>query len=125
MFETDPREGKGGWGMKENDIFELAEYFPGGGTSFEEPLDKALDILSGSKWNRGDIVFITDGEAAVGGEWLDKFRREKSRLGFKVYSVLIDVSGRESWESLTGFSDKVTSVSRLTSEEAGEIFIDI
>ncbi|MEZ4548599.1 MAG: hypothetical protein R3B51_13190 [Thermodesulfobacteriota bacterium] len=61
----------------------------------------------------------------MGGEWLDKFKREKSRLGFKVYSVLIDVSGRESWESLSGFSDKVTSVSRLTSEEAGGIFIDI
>lgn len=125
VFETDPREGRGGWGMKETDIFELAEYFPGGGTNFEEPLDKALGILSDSKFKRGDIVFITDGEAAVGGEWLDKFRREKSRLGFKVYSVLIDVSGRESWESLSGFSDKVTSVSRLTSEEAGGIFIDI
>jgi uncharacterized protein with von Willebrand factor type A (vWA) domain len=125
LFETDPREGRGGWGMKETDIFELAEYFPGGGTNFEEPLDKALGILSDSKFKRGDIVFITDGEAAVGGEWLDKFKREKSRLGFKVYSVLIDVSGRESWESLSGFSDKVTSVSRLTSEEAGGIFIDI
>jgi uncharacterized protein with von Willebrand factor type A (vWA) domain len=125
VFETDPREGKGGWGMREQDVFELAEYFPGGGTNFEEPLDRALGILAESKFRRGDIVFITDGEAAVGGEWLEKFRREKSRLGFKVYSVLIDVSGKESWESLSGFSDKVTSVSRLTSEEAGGIFIDL
>ena len=111
--------------MKEKDVFELAGYFPGGGTNFEEPLDRALEILKGSKFRRGDIVFITDGEAGVGDAWLEGFRRERARLGFKVYSVLIDLGGGESWETLSLFSDKVTSVSKLTSDAAKGLFIDL
>ena len=125
VFESSPGEGRGGWGMKEKDIFELAGYFPGGGTSFEEPLGKALEILGGSKFRRGDIVFITDGEAGVGDTWLESFKREQGRLGFKVYSILIDLSGRESWDTLSLFSDKVTSVSQLTSDEAKGLFLDL
>lgn len=125
VFESGAGEGRGGWGMKEKDIFELAEYFPGGGTSFEEPLDKALGILAESRFGKGDIVFITDGEASVGGTWLENFKREKGRLQFKVYSVLIDLTGTESHSTLALFSDKITSVSRLTSDEAGGIFLDL
>ena len=111
--------------MKEKDIFELAGYFPGGGTNFEEPLGKALEILGGSKFRRGDIVFITDGEAGVGDGWLEGFRREQAKLGFKVYSILIDLSGRESPETLSLFSDKVTSVTQLTSDAAKGLFLDL
>jgi uncharacterized protein with von Willebrand factor type A (vWA) domain len=125
VFESSPGEGRGGWGMKEKDVFELAGYFPGGGTNFEEPLDKALGILRGSKFRRGDIVFITDGEAGIGDGWLEGFKREQRRLGFKVYSVLIDLTGRESWETLSLFSDKVTSVSNLTSDAAKGLFLDL
>jgi uncharacterized protein with von Willebrand factor type A (vWA) domain len=125
VFESSPGEGRGGWGMKEKDIFELAGYFPGGGTNFEEPLDRALEILKGSKFRHGDIVFITDGEAGVGDAWLDNFRSERARLGFKVYSVLIDLGGGESWETLSLFSDKVTSVSKLTSDAAKGLFLDL
>ncbi|HSC33727.1 MAG TPA: VWA domain-containing protein [Thermodesulfobacteriota bacterium] len=125
VFESSPGEGRGGWGMKEKDVFELAGYFPGGGTNFEEPLDRALDILKGSKFRRGDIVFITDGEAGVGDAWLEGFRSERARLGFKVYSVLIDLTERESWETLSLFSDKVTSVSKLTSDAAKGLFLDL
>jgi uncharacterized protein with von Willebrand factor type A (vWA) domain len=125
VFESSPGEGRGGWGMKEKDVFELAEYFPGGGTNFEEPLDKALVVLRGSKFRRGDIVFITDGEAGVGDTWLMEFKRERDRLGFKVYSLLIDLSERESWDTLSLFSDKVTSVSKLTSDATKGLFIDL
>ncbi|MEQ9618930.1 MAG: VWA domain-containing protein [Deltaproteobacteria bacterium] len=125
VFESEAGEGLAGWGMKERDIFELAEYFPGGGTNFEEPLNRALDLLRESKFRRGDIVFITDGEAGVGNAWLENFKSAKEKLGFKVYSVLIDISERESWGTLATFSDKVTSVSRLTSKEAKGIFIDL
>jgi len=125
VFESSVGEGRGGWGMKEKDVFELAGYFPGGGTNFEEPLDRALEILKGSKFRRGDIVFITDGEAGVGDAWLAGFRRERARLGFKVYSVLIDLTERETWQTLSLFSDKVTSVSKLTSDAAKGLFIDL
>ncbi|GJM15400.1 MAG: VWA domain-containing protein [Thermodesulfobacteriota bacterium] len=125
IFESIGKEGLSGWGMKESDIIELAEYFPGGGTNFEEPLTKALELLEESKFKGGDIVFITDGESNVGDMFLKTFKETQDKLRFKVYSVLIDLSERESWGTLSRFSDKVTSVSKLTSKEAKGLFLDL
>lgn len=122
VFNSD---GKKGWGMKEEDIIELAGYFPGGGTNFESPLNRALEFLQKSKFKRGDIVFITDGECDVGDGWLKAFLREKDRLKFQVFSVLIDLTGRETLESLKKFSDKATAISRLSSQEARDIFLSL
>jgi uncharacterized protein with von Willebrand factor type A (vWA) domain len=122
VFGSDVKEG---WGMKEKDIIEFADYFPGGGTDFEDPLDKALEFLRQSKFRRGDIVFITDGECDVRGDWLEGFLKEKKRLNFKVFSILIDLTGRESQESLRRFSDKITAISRLTSKDARDIFLSL
>ena len=125
IFESIGKEGLSGWGMKESEIIELAEYFPGGGTNFEEPLSKALKLLEDSKFKGGDIVFITDGQSNVGDMFLKNFNETKKRLKFKVYSVLIDLSENESWDTLSTFSDKVTSVSKLTSKEAKGLFLDL
>ena len=125
VFESVGKEGVSGWGMKESEIMELAEYFPGGGTNFEEPLNEAVSLLESSKFTGGDIVFITDGESNVGDAWLRSFEQTKEKLKFKVYSVLIDLSERESWGTLSTFSDKVTSVSNLTSKEAKGLFLDL
>ena len=125
VFESIGKEGLSGWGMKESEIMELAEYFPGGGTNFEEPLDKAVSLLQSSKFTGGDIVFITDGESSITEAWHKEFEKNREKLKFKVYSVLIDLSERESWATLSIFSDKVTSVSNLTSKEAKGLFLDL
>jgi uncharacterized protein with von Willebrand factor type A (vWA) domain len=113
------------WGMLEDDILELAEYFPGGGTDFQDPLDKASELLNLSKFKRGDVVFITDGECDVSDDWLNGFLELKHRLKFKIYSVLIDLTGRESPGALKKFSDRITTVSRLTSNNVKEVFISL
>lgn len=113
------------WGMSEDDIIELAEYFPGGGTDFQDPLDKASELLSLSKFKRGDVVFITDGECDVGDAWLDNFLELKRKLRFKIYSVLIDLTGRGSPVALEKFSDRITTVSRLASRDVKEVFISL
>lgn len=118
-------EGKEGWGMKEDDIIELAGYFPGGGTDFEAPLNRALEFLQKSKFKRGDIVFITDGECDVNDGWLKTFLSEKDRLNFQVFSVLIDLTGRETLESLKKFSNKATAISKLASQNARDIFLSL
>lgn len=105
-------------------VFALAEYFPGGGTDFHKPLDAALACLRADRGRRGDVVFITDGECRVDPEWLRAFQREKARLGFSVFSVLIDV-GPSSLPSVTAFSDHVTSVRQLTDDATREIFLKV
>jgi len=121
-FESRLREKRG---MRDEDIIELAHYFPGGGTDFEDPLDRAIELLSESKFKKGDIVFITDGESDVGEDWLRVFLQEKARMNFQVFSVLVDLTGRETAKSLSKFSDRVTTVSKLTSKAARDIFISI
>lgn len=105
-------------------ILQLAEYFPGGGTDFQKPLDAALSYLEQVRFRRGDIVFVTDGECRVDPQWLEAFRAAKERLGFALFSVLIDV-GPASLGALKDFSDKITSVSRLTSDSGRDVFLDL
>ena len=141
-------------------VLELAEYFPGGGTDFEKPLDAALgcikegtcpasvrqgrtrSLFQESRFQRGDIVFITDGECRVHADWVERFATEKNALGCSLFSILIDIGTEEetcppphqqggtrfffsSLGSLTPFSDKITTVSQLTSTEARDVFVKL
>ena len=103
-------------------VMDLAEYFPGGGTDFQRPLDAALECLQQARFKKGDIVFITDGECQVSPEWAEEFRHEKERLGFSLFSILIDV-GSSSLGTLKEFSDRITTIHQLTGEEATDIFV--
>ncbi|HEU4344997.1 MAG TPA: hypothetical protein VFU31_25890 [Candidatus Binatia bacterium] len=103
-------------------VMDLAEYFPGGGTDFQRPLDAALDCLRQTRYKKGDVVFITDGECQVSADWAEGFRREKDRLGFSLFSILIDV-GPSSLGTLKEFSDRITTIKQLTGDDAKEIFV--
>lgn len=100
---------------------DVAEYFPGGGTDFEAPLDAAVETLSQARYRRGDVVLVTDGECQVAPEWRERFLRAKQRLDFSLYAVLIDV-GSSSLDALTGLADRVTRVSQLSEGAAHELF---
>ncbi|MSP40317.1 MAG: hypothetical protein EXR70_17655 [Deltaproteobacteria bacterium] len=103
-------------------VMDLAEYFPGGGTDFQTPLDAALACLRESRFKKGDIIFITDGECQVDPEWAEKFREEKEKLGFSLFSILIDM-GPASLGTLKEFSDRISTIKQLTGEEVKEIFV--
>jgi uncharacterized protein with von Willebrand factor type A (vWA) domain len=120
-FDLNPRER---YSVDMGTVMKLAEYFPGGGTDFETPLNAALDCLRQARFKRGDIVFITDGECQVSPEWANNFRAEKEAMGFSLFSILIDV-GSNSLGTLKEFSDKITTVSRLTSEGVKDLFVKL
>jgi len=113
---------KGHYEIETEKVMDLAEYFPGGGTDFQKPLDAALDCLKKSRYKKGDIVFITDGECQVTPEWAEEFRIEKEKLGFSLFSILIDV-GPSSLGTLKEFSDRITTIKQLTGDEAKDIFV--
>src|SRR5262249_56949220 len=75
--------------VRDDRALDVAEYFPGGGTDFEVPLDAALATLTAARYRRGDVVLITDGECQVSAPWLEHFRREKPRLRLSPHSVPI------------------------------------
>ncbi|MGE5816751.1 MAG: vWA domain-containing protein [Deltaproteobacteria bacterium] len=119
VLDMNPRDR---YELEAKHVMDLAEYFPGGGTDFQRPLDAALECLQQARFKKGDIVFITDGECQVSPEWAEEFRREKERLGFSLFSILIDV-GSSSLGTLKEFSDRITTIHQLTGEEATDIFV--
>jgi uncharacterized protein with von Willebrand factor type A (vWA) domain len=105
-------------------VLEMAEYFPGGGTDFQAPIDAAVRLLEDKKLKRGDIVVITDGESQVAPEWLATLRKRKDELKFSIFAVLVDIGSSE-LSTLAQFSDRVSSVKQLTVEGSREIFLKI
>ena len=103
---------------------DLAEYFAGGGTDFERPLDAAVECLGDSRFRRGDVILITDGECRVADEWKERFLREKQRLDFSLYAILIDVGG-STLETLAQIADRVSRVSELSDEGARDLFVRV
>ncbi|MFQ5852142.1 MAG: hypothetical protein ACE5JU_16345 [Candidatus Binatia bacterium] len=119
VLDMNPR---GRYEIEIEKVMDLAEYFPGGGTNFEKPLDAGLECLKKSRYKKGDIIFITDGECQVSADWAERFSKEKQKLGFSLFSILIDV-GPSSLGTLKEFSDRITTVRQLTGEVAKDIFV--
>jgi len=103
-------------------VIELAEYFEGGGTDFEKPLLKGMEILQKSEYKNGDLVLITDGECAVSPEFQAEFLKVKKARGFKVFSIVIDLNGKCSTDGVKPFSDWVYTLSELTQDVAELLF---
>ncbi len=107
-----------------NMVVEMAEYFPGGGTDFERPIDAAVALLEEKRLKRGDIVFITDGECQVSVPWLEHLKERKRELDFAIFGVLVDVGSAET-STLRQFADRITSVKKLSDTETREIFLTV
>jgi uncharacterized protein with von Willebrand factor type A (vWA) domain len=105
-------------------VMELAEYFPGGGTDFQQPIDAAMELIEHKRLRRADIVIITDGECQVAPQWLAELRRRKAELQFSIFAVVVDMGSSE-LSTLAQMSDRVTSVRKLTAEGTHEIFLRI
>lgn len=99
-------------------IMEVFSGFLNGGTSFENPLKTAFEVIGmDKKYKKSDIVFITDGESDITDEFsrhINKIKREKK---ISVLAVLIgdDADGVES------FSDCIYRTKATDAEDGGEI----
>jgi uncharacterized protein with von Willebrand factor type A (vWA) domain len=100
-------------------MLEVAESRSGGGTNFERPLAKALEMIQKEGLKKADVCFITDGECSVPAQFLAEFVKQKRQMEVNVISVLVDV-GDTSSATVEQFSDSVQVVSSFTAEEAGQ-----
>lgn len=86
------------------ELVQMAQHFFNGGTDFESPLREAVRIMDEAAFQKGDIVFITDGESRVSDEFLHgEYARVKSEKAFQVISVVIGYDDR----SVRPFSDAI------------------
>lgn len=99
-------------------VLEAAELFFSGGTCFQTPLTKALELLQDEFRSKGavdgDIVFCTDGMCGVPPAFMESFKEEQERLDFAVWGV--NIGGSKSDEPLATICDgRVATVKDLLS----------
>lgn len=77
-----------------------------GGTDFETPLKRSVEIIENETvFENADVLMITDGYCSIGSSFQSKLLADKSRLGFNIYTVICDSSVTED-----SFSDEVVSI---------------
>lgn len=105
-------------------IISMLSYFRGGGTSFETPLREAMKIMEKDAYTKGDICFITDGQADVPDAFLKKYHKVKKEKDFKCIGILVGYGE----QSMRQFCDMVITTDALTTDDtkvAGELFENI
>lgn len=96
-----------------DEVVDMATYFINGGTQFEPPLNQARNCIDQeSNFSKADIVFITDGEAAVTDEWTKEYKRWKKEKKISIFSILINSYGG-STSTLELFSDSIELLSSI------------
>lgn len=103
-------------GDKFTKYIEEASYMLNGGTDFVSPLKKSLEFIEQSKWNKADILFISDGLCHVPEDFLKEFLKAKAKREFKVITILINV-GFAGDNVVEKFSDKVYFLSDFQSDQ--------
>ncbi|PAC33984.1 hypothetical protein CEJ87_15240 [Caldifermentibacillus hisashii] len=70
------------------DMTRFATNFLGGGTNFQNPLNRALGVINQSRFEKADVIFITDGDDHVGEEFIETFNEKMADLGSPEKRVL-------------------------------------
>lgn len=78
-------------------LLEMCEQFSGGGTSFQPPLARALEVIlekfNHDKRPKADVVFITDGDGHVEDGFAEQWHEERDRIGFRCFGVSVTGDG--------------------------------
>ena len=91
-------------------LLNLATVGASGGTAYEPPIGRALEIAADSEYEGADLVLITDELCRVNEEFVEDFLAEKERRKMHLFSVLI---GYSSSGELGRYSDQVWTLTDL------------
>ena len=95
-------------------IISFSQQFLGGSTNFEKPLRQALGILSESKFQAADILFITDGASILTQSFIEDFNEAKKQRKFECISIILNNnSNMVDLTIIKKFSNKVIEVEYL------------
>ena len=103
-------------------IMDCAETFLSGGTSFDNALREVNVLLLDGRFEKPDIVFITDGVCTVSDEIVKTFEMLKADTGAKLTGILLDKSEHFAF-SLEKFADEIYRTSQLFQDDVVEKII--
>lgn len=118
------KKGRSRLRVLDEDVLRFAEHFPGGGTNFEAPLRRALAAVAEGDYRRGDVVFITDGEASVSEALVQDIRDAQKKHRFAIRGIEVDVAHSQS-QTLERFCDEVRKISDLTADSLADLFAGV
>lgn len=102
-----------------DDVIEFTGHFYSGGTHYETPLARAMEIAQ-EYARRGqsqpDIVLITDDCCKVDDDFVEEFARLRERTGSNCYGIQV---GEKSYGSLARLADRTLSITKLTASPEG------
>ena len=103
-------------------IMDCAETFLSGGTNFDNVLREVNILLLDGRFEKPDIVFITDGVCTVSDEVVEAFEMLKADTGAKLTGILLDKSEHFTF-SLEKFADEIYRTSKLFEDDIMEKII--
>ena len=71
------------------EVIACASFFFNGGTVFEPWMEKALELVDGSQFEKADVICVSDGISDVSAEAQAEWARRRAERGMRAYSVLI------------------------------------
>jgi len=106
---------------KAEDLMSMLSAGTGGGTSFEAPLTRAIELLEVTEFKKADVIFITDGDCCCSAEYLKKYNTVRKEKEVNVYTIMI--GGCETMKKdAEKFSDSVTMLLDQLDENEGAAF---
>ncbi len=88
-----------------------ASFFFNGGTVFEPWMEKALELVDGSQFEKADVICVSDGITDVSPEAQAEWTRRRAERGMHAYGVLIGANQGEAL--LDEISDAVFRLNEL------------
>ena len=105
------------------DKMNAAEFFLGGGTNFERPMQEVTRLMERDGFENSDIVFITDGECTLSEEYQAELKRQQAVHNFKITGILLDTQNTINSFCLDAFCQQVYRTSTLLAENIAESMI--
>lgn len=99
------------------DKMRSAETFLGGGTNFQTPMSKAVQLIEEDGFENADIVFITDGECSLPENYLAELHQNQAAHRFTVTGVLLDTGKPGMDFSLKPFCRNIYRTSQLLGDD--------
>ena len=99
------------------DVFAMCESFFGGGTEYEAPLMKAVELIEENGFENADVVMLTDGEYDVSDAFAESYGIKKKEWRFTVTGIVIDEGTPGMIFGLEPFCDAVYRTSELTRDQ--------
>lgn len=108
-----------------NQIIDFAEHFFGGGTHYETPLTRAMEIIGEyekARKAKPDVVLITDGICHVGEDFIEAWRKIRERADVRCYGI--QIGGTSNYDTLDNLVDRLIQINQLnaTPDAVTELF---